>query len=397
MPEWTRYRSLVTLADIVVPTLAANVEEISPVSGQVTTGAGSVLQVGPAVPNNLVPNGYEWDGYALEITSPVAADGSHPDVRIKLVVDGTDLSDFFVIDGTYENNIFPQINKVYAHKVVRLGVSTRQLILEYARKNPKEKEKVLDIPLKATGLKITQSFQIKVYSRAGWTNAAVPLRVVLRGDYLADENVAQLMALGFPPNFAYQALGFDPVRGVFIPAATTDPRTWWKSLPGGTAQGIVKIFRFIKYARNNIAIPNNRLIPFTTQNGLGGDPSYLEDSLFDLGDQFRGKEDVFIWQEFGVNLIGAGLQAYVAFLVDNTVVPKSNQFGEFISSGNNRLAFGAADASYYLPAPRVEELAHVVSYHANVVPAVASAGSASLPVGSVEILKGGVLVRRAAA
>ena len=284
--------------------------------------------------NTNVPSGYLWDAFILDITSPIAADGSFPDFTFTIANGSTNLQQLFQIDGSMQGNMAPRGKLTRGFRRILLGKPTRETLTSGS-------QDVTSI----TGLKVSSSAGLTLYinSTAGWSKPLVPGRVTIRGESLTTAEVEQLMAtsplVGVPftvgggPNGTYS--------GTYNANIDSDAVTWWNSLPGGTPGGKgAQINRKIIEAYNNVAVSAGTRFIFSQQNVFGGQTTNLASANNDLGDDFRTGGQAFEWLAIGFNLYTAGQQGYLALLVDNVVVPQETANGLFVTQGNNPFAYG---------------------------------------------------------
>lgn len=388
--QWNAYETQgVKLMDTTISALPPNTSNFpTPQSGSTTAPAGTNITVTTnSISNSNVPSGYAWDAFILEVTSPIAADGTFPDFTFTVINGSTNLQQLLQIDGSMPANMTPRGKLVRGQRRILLGKPTRETLLSGS-------QDVTGI----TGLKVTSTagLTLQVSSTAGWSNPLVNARVVVRGESLTTDEISQLQA-AFPLQGVPFTLGGGPngtYSGTYNSAgAGADPLTWWGSLPGGVPGGKnAQINRKIVEAYNAVAVAAGTRFPFTQQNVFGGVPANIASSNNDLGDDFRTGGQAFEWLAIGFNLYTAGAAGYLGLLVDNTVVPQETVNGLFITQGANPLAYGAIGSTgeFYGLTP-TKELAQVFS-NGNAITPIFTPVGAQVGVNGMSFTKSGILV-----
>lgn len=400
MADWTSWKSRPILADYTVPNIGAGETLYGPTSSNVTTANGKIELTPNSVSSTAVPSGYVWDALSVEITSPVTSPGSYPDCVVWFTNGtGTSTDNVIYLDASYQGNMFPRAKLTRGQKNVVLGYSTRDLMMANARR-AQHGGNIANMPLKVTGLKVTNQLTLNVYSKSGWTNTAdIPLRVIVRGDVLNSNEVDALNQLPFSPQIhmsvpAVQDFNAQHGFGGYFNLNS------WATLPGGENQAGTKVYRRINFAYNNQAITSSQYV-FSQLNALQGNTSNVVKSQNDLGYYYKESNNAFLLQEFGVNLYNAGDQALVGIKVNDTTIPnRITNGGTLISSGNNDFAYGAvsqngqgsASSSEYDVVPSANLLGQFLAYKNGMVPVVSSATSSSIAADDLSIAQGGVQV-----
>lgn len=405
----TNVSGQIPLYEIQVPKVAPNVEISNNASGTHTVGTSEATVVNAPNGSTALPSGLGADIWGLEVSSPIASDGSFPDVQIEVSV-GTRELHTLILDGSMMRNLFPPrytlMNGGYRAFVV-LGRPMR----EYYRKMQAGK-KVTNVPLGITGIKVPsgQPFIQRVKSTAGWgqtATAKAPLDVRWFGDIWTDAELGRFGALyASHGGFQTTVAPWGTVSGIHTIDAGPglDAKTVGQ-LPGGLAQnGPSTINRKIIVAQNNATVATSGQFVWSNLPEVGGSQDNIADVYHDLGDNFTDGRSAFLWQEFGFrwdeSLVGNGAnpEIYVAFYVNSQVYPDYNDHGVLISAGRNPLQFGSVqpmlpDSGRYWPMPAVSRFVDVLSFKNNVVPVVSASGlSQSFAANDLYMLKGGTQI-----
>lgn len=384
--EWNAYETqAVKLLDITLSSVNANTTNLqTPQTGTLSTPAGTSISVTTnSIANTNVPSGYVWDAFIIDVTSPVASDLSFPDFSFTIGNGSANLQNLFQIDGSMQGNMTPRGKLVRGQRRILLGKPTRETLASGSK----------DVTA-MTGIKVTNTAGLTLFvsSTAGWSNPLVPARVTIRGGSLTTAEVAQLMPLLGTAPFT---VGGGP-NGTYGGTYTTnqaDPIAFWNSLPGGAPGGVTaQINRKIIEAYNNASVANGTRFVFSQQNVFGGVPSNVASSYNDLGDDFRTGGQAFEWLAIGFNLYTEGQQGYLAFLVDNTVVPQETSNGVFVTQGNNPYAYGGIGSTgqFYGLTP-TNQLAQVFS-NANAITPIFQPVGAAVAVNKMSFAKSGISV-----
>ena len=384
--EWNAYETqAVKLLDITFSAVKANTTNLqTPQTGTLSTPAGNSISVTTnSIANTNVPSGYVWDAFIIDVTSPVASDLTFPDFTFTIANGSTNLQQLFQIDGSMQGNMAPSGQLVRGQRRILIGKPARETLTSGSQ----------DVTV-MTGIKVTNTAGLTLFinSTAGWTNPLVPARVTIRGESLTTAEVSQLMPLLTSTQFT---VGGGP-NGTYSGTYTTnqaDPLAFWNSLPGGAPGGVsAQINRKIIEAYNNVSVSAGTRFVFSQQNVFGGVPSNLASSYNDLGDDFRTGGQAFEWLAIGFNLYTAGQQGYLAFLVDNTVVPQETTNGVFITQGNNPFAYGGIGSTgqFYGLKP-ANQLAQVFS-NANAITPIFQPVGGAVAANAMSFAKSGVSV-----
>lgn len=389
---WTAYRSRPVLLDVTVPAMAPNGNIQSPSAGSYSKG-GSTIQVTTNSINSLnVVTGNLYDATELEIISPVDANGTFPDVEITFTVDNTDLKGTLVIDGSADTNMFPVKKNMVGQRYIKLGMSLRDLL--------SKGQIVPNLPVLATGLKVKNSITVTVSSVAGWGQtgtALTPMRIVLRGDILTAGDIDQYTGLyNASSSVSLQTLGSHPffIPNLQVPSLSSA----WQTLPGGGKQTNTKINRRFTYSSNQAQITTANNFVFSQLPSVQGSQGNVLDSQHDLGDDFTQNANAFLYKEFGLRL-AAGVQGYLGFRIDGTIVPQETPQGTPVSTGWNDFQYGSVqplrtESNLYYPIPDSKNFVDLLVYGQAVAPFFRAAGS-DIAIGDVTIVKGGVQIEQA--
>jgi hypothetical protein len=398
MASWTNFQSKPILLDVTVPAIGAGQTLTSPTTGSITVGTGTIQVTPNSILSTAIAAGYVADVTEIAIISPIIAQGNYPDAVVTLVNGTTNLQNVLWLDASYGGNMFPRWKVTRGRQRIVLGYSTRDVLRKHARRVASGAGGVKNLPLKITGLKVTSSLTVQVYSVAGWANPLVPLRIICRGDLLASEDLAELN--NYPYDGTIQ-LSVPPTPTFSTHHSLPGPLSLnWGALPGGNHQGPVRVFRRLTFAYNFQQIPASGPYVFSQLNALQGAVTNVAQTYNDLGDYFKDNQNAFLWQEFGLNLYAPNTQLYVDMQVDGTKVPQDTPFGTLITTGNNDFAYGAvalngqgaANSTEFDRIPPVDLLGQFLAYQNGVVPVVASANGQPIAANQVSIAKGGVLI-----
>lgn len=390
LTEWSRYDSRAILGDWTVPLMAGGATIQSPATGTKNYGGGpsSTISVTTnSIVTTALPDGMGADVTELEITPPQLASGTQPDCVIWFTNGSTALDGLQYIDASLQANMFPRAKLTRGQRRVTLGHSLRNAL----------RQGMQNLPLKVTGIKVTQNLILNVASIAGWSNPAVPLRVVARGAVYDGDDLMALGRLGYNGSFSVSGKGVGTVSGIHQPGGTPGSIGWFASLPGGTGQKGTKINRRIAFAYN--ALDTTAATPYTLsdQSAVLGTATSVSSPANDLGVAFSNARDALILTDVGFNLYNAGSQAYVGWRIDRTVVPQDNPYGTYVTQGNNDLQYGstgAGDGQFFTLVP-ARTLGPGLIAGVSAVPIVTSANAAVLPAGSFSFALAGVQILQA--
>lgn len=394
LSSWTQVPNHSVLLDVTVLSIAANQELQSPKTGFVGTAQNPNIGITPnSIQSTTVPNKYVWDATEIEIIPPVDANGNFPDCQVTFYNGTSKLDELFVIDGSVQGNMFPRAALTIAGKKLVLGERLRELLLA----NKANPGSVSNMAARATGLKVNDSLTIAVKSLAGWGQAGaavVPLRVIVRGDYMREDDIIPLsgywngqVSLNVPP-----AAPFVAMHQPKFPFNQAN----WGTLPGGTNQGSVKINKRINYAYNAEATSIGNDYIFSQKDTLLGSINNVVDQQHDLGDDNTGNNNAFLWQEFGVRTTGP---VYFGFRVDNTKVPQDNTLGTYITPHVNDWQYGSEQpqlpgSGRFYALHDAKKFVRVLAYGLGVVPYVNTGGMNVLAANSISIAKSGILIQQ---
>ncbi len=308
------------LVDVTVTKVVAGATHLTVTTGassndptgasNITILGGSNAIVGTALSSNF------GDLTELYIIPAIESDGTWPDIAIWPVVDGVDLGDIIMLDGSVAGNMMPLASQIVGNGFARkIGVPFREAIAKYSN----------NIPLVATGLKAKQQYQFRVYSKDGFGNTAaaqVPLRIIGLGDKLDGQALKalsdQLALGGYPGKMSNNAPGYAPLNAMHtLGGALTEAN--WTALPGGTTQTGTKVNRFFRYAYNQLPTPAQGAYIMSNQNSVQGVSGNVVDTNHDLGFDYSNSKDYLNILEYGAR---AGQNnAFVGFKVGDTVLP----------------------------------------------------------------------------
>lgn len=393
--DWYQYPVSSLLFDQTCTALAANSNITSPTSGTKTVGTSTIGATQYSISSSSVPPSEYWDLTDIIIDPPVDAGGTTPDVYLTWTVDNKDLSTYQVMDASADGNFFPDPNNTVALRAIRLGLPLYDVLWDAAHGKP-----MANIPLYTTGFKAKNSITVTVYTTAGWgQNGTVVSPLRIRG-YGRRLTAAQLDDLTLTWNqYSRVSKLIAPGQGIELSNLMAGDvlSKAWQTLPGGGLQQQVKINRRFTFASNNATITTSNSFAFTQDNALQGTDANVIDPKHDLGDNFSSNSNVFLYNEFGVKL-AQGVEGYVAYAINNNLVPQDTQQGTPISYSKNPFAYGSVqpqrtDSNLYYPLPSARRLVQLMVAGQGVVPVFKAAGS-NIDAGGVTIAKGGVLIEQ---
>ncbi len=383
--NWTEYQSRAVLLDVTIPSLAEGATIQSPTTGSRTVSS-SVAQVSNnSILSTAVDRGYVADATIVEIIPPLDSAGNPVDCAITFTNGKTNLEDTIMIDGSAGGNMFPRALVTVGSKQVRLGYSIREVVAKGSR----------NMPMLITGIKITDSLTIRVSSVAGWGvngTAVTPLRVIVKGDVYGTDEINSLTSFYNPT----VSLNYPPAGAVsFIHEGILTASTFG-TLPGGDKQKSIRINRRFTYAYNNQATVGNSMYVFSQQQSLQGNEQNVVDQQHDLGDDFTGTQNLFLWQELGIRL-ASGISATAGLRADGVIVPQDTQFGTPLSYHVNDFQYGDAqpqrsNSGEYFAMPSSSLLAKMLVEDNGVAPFIVT--TASVDANQISMAKGGVLIQR---
>ena len=392
------------LVDVTVTQVVAGATHLTVTTGssssdptgasKITTLGGSNAIVGTALSGNY------GDLTELYVIPAIESDGSWPDIAIWPVVDGVDLGDIIMLDGSVGGNMMPLASQIVGNGFVRtLGVPFRQALAQ-AQKAAQNGAQYPNLALKATGLKAKQQYQFRVYSKSGFGNSAtaqVALRIIGVGDKLDGQALqavgASIAKYGYPGSFQHNAPGFNGIVGAHsIGGALSEAN--WTALPGGATQAGTKVNRFFRYAYNTSATTAQGRYVLSNQNSVQGVSGNVLDPNHDLGFDYSNSKDYLTVLEYGAR---AGTnQAFVGFTVGDTVLPDQPN-GAPASVNVNPYVYGnvspmrAATNEYFglraTPWPVVAG-GNKVAFFIQANGTAISANQASVAIGGVQVKQG---------
>lgn len=375
----------VKLMDVTINALNPNTNMLqTPQTGSLTAPAGTSISVTTnSIANSNVSSGYAEDATILDITPPIASNGTFPDFTFTVSNGTTNLQQLLQVDGSMGACMFPRAKLTLFGRRIMIGKSTRTLLRSGSK----------DV-LSMTGLKVTNAAGLSLYvsSTAGWTNPMVPARVEFRGEQLTQAEVEELMPKLTTTTFTITSSANGSYSGVYE-TDQSNWQAWWNSLPGGVPGGKkAQINRKIVYAYNAIQVAPAATFPFSQQNVFGATSANLASQNNDLGDDFRNGGQAFEWLDIGFNLYPAGSAGYLAFRLNSTIVPAETQNGVFVTQGSNPFAYGARGSTgRFQGLTPVKYLAQVFSNNVALVPVFTPVGAA-IPVGGMSFVKAGIAV-----
>lgn len=331
-----------------------------------STGQSQMTQIGTQIPvQSAALSGLFADVTRIFVVSPVDASGTAPDVTIWPYIDGVDLSDHLVWDGSQAGNMLPVPGTlVDGGGELVIGIPFRQLMADWAKQaqaalNKGQEPHGVNIVNKATGLKARRSIQFKIQSNAGWGNsgtAQVPLRILGYGDALngaALDQVAELVGTyGYPGSVSRNV---QPFTSLSVEHQLTGglSASAWSQLPGGTSQTGPRIWRFLRFAYNAVATsPSNQFV-LSNKNSVQGVQGNVQSDQ-DIGFDYQEEAKYLEITNYGVR---AGTNnALAGWTVNTTTLPTSTGFAA--TAAVNPYPYGNAQpiragSGLYLPLKRV--------------------------------------------
>jgi hypothetical protein len=393
------YATLEVLLDVTVNTLAPGAGIEAPTSSSITSGATTITVTPNTIPSSAL-SGTDRVAEALYVgvIPPVAADGSSPDFEFYFKADDTSLEQYMVFDGSLDANVAPMPYSVVGGPVDRegrfvgwftLGKSTRSLL-----RNVTQGERAKDIPLQITGIKYTDKLTVFVRSNTGWDSTRlVPARIIVMGEKLTRSVISQI-ARGFNGMVNKQLMqreinGKPPIS--FVHSGIVSFETW-NTLPGGTKQSGMRVYRFLRWSSNNTSTGAQAPFTLTKRPGLQGADANVVDSAHDLGFETSRTNQMLVVRGFGCR--PHNNQAYFGWLIDNEYLPTPS--GWEINPRVNIFNYGSVqplrpEAGLYQPIPRYQ--GELLLNGENAVPFITANGTA-IPQGGSKVVVDGVIIEK---
>ena len=417
--DYAQYDAERVLATWQVDKLAAGGSITSINSGTFTNpaGTGSITVVQGINGLASTTANYCFDAVKARLTAPIDELGNVPDCEWAFKVGSTTIETLH-LNGSMFRNMMPDANQLEGGPTVEVTLGKPFQSLMQQMQNVlagKTSQKVVNVPLLVTGIKLGPSTAITVTctSADGWgqTGAALrPARCTLMGQEIAVGDVPSLLA-------TYQGLGsFRVLRAPFpglmgqhtIPGTAA---THFMALPGGTKQsGPTTIMRKIIEATNagTIGTQAQRYV-MSNLPDVGGTPGQVyaannatDTTNADLGD-LADPTAAFVWNEFGVDFSptllssGSNPQVYVGMYLASTMLLPGNGSGRLISMLMNpfqygAVAYGGANPTRFFRLPAMRRFVNLLSWGQTVAPTLSANGLVALPAGSMFVTKGGVQI-----
>lgn len=395
------YKVVHTLYDITVGSQAAQQQLDFDATGRANSTNYATSNVLTTSALNGAALGEVW---ALLISPPRSSTGAYEDLReVWPRPDGTDLSKYIDISGVGTSLMAPEFQRV-AHgrdRLVVLGQPLWKLCEAGKRHN------VPNMPLQSTTLKFANFMALSSYAKSAITGGGTGYRIRALGflytkadlDYLAPgwQGAVQVQTVGRamndqrPLSFTYDASWMTP--------------DGWVAGPGGTAQGTVKINKYLKHAIN--AVASGTASPFyLTNQGPASNTGNVENNRQDLYIPKNARLSLVV-QGYGVVTVTRPSHiGRTGFFIEGTEVPNNASApgpGQFISDDTNPLYFGddgpyhgtdntSGLSGHFEPIPRVmgEE---ILIRNESFVPFIAADGTGStIPADSTVVAVSGVMV-----
>lgn len=393
------YASLKVLLDVTVDTLAPGATVESPTTGTRTVGTSTIKITDNTIEATTLSSQERADALLVGVIPPVAADGSGPDVEFYFKADDTSLEQYMLFDGSLDGNMAPMPYATTGGPVDRegrfvgwfvLGKSTRAILRNAIQGKPTK-----DIPLQITGIKYTDKLTVVVRSNTGWDSTRlVPMRIIVLGEKLT-RDVIDRIGGGFNRSVNKQVMQreIDGKRPLIFDHQGIPTFENWNTLPGGTKQSGMRVFRFLRFATNNVATGPQAPFPLTKKPSLQGADSNVVDSSHDLGFETDRNEQALIVQGFGCR--PHENQGYLGWLIDNEVLPDPK--GWPINPRVNLFNFGSVqplrpESGLYHLIPRYQ--GELLIYGERAVPFIAAKGTA-IPANGSKVVVDGVIVEKA--
>lgn len=372
------------LLDVTVTALTAGAIHTTAVTGTLTdnSGTSAITQTGSLLSiNSTALASLFGDATDLIIYPPVAAAGTFPDVQLWPYVDGIDIGDKQVFDGSAPGNMMPNPANTIGQRHVALGIAYREAVLNGMK----------NLPLKVTGLKAIRQYQFRVQSSAGWTTTDQPLRIVLLGDKLDAAAVAAIAQQGYQGAFSHRVAGFQGLQNqVHTLAGGPLNVNNWTSLPGGNSQGAMKIFRFFRNAYNAAATSASGQFILSNQNSVQGAQGNVAGDNYDLGFDYSSNGKYLAITEAGIRA-GAN-SGYWGVKVEDTYLPDGR--GIIVTQNANPWAYGnvqpqRASSNEYFALPRspfpVVAYQNKLAFFLQANGTAESANATSVAVGGIQV------------
>ena len=219
-----------------------------------------------------------------EVISPITGGGAEDLVRWYPVTDGKPWDQYLNLDPFYPSNMTPE-KRLLLDNLVAFGDP-----IISARKAPSAEQL-----LRATCPKFNESLAVVAWAGDSDVNADFKIRLWCM--IYPTEQLAAIRPLEALPGIA------DIARQRTIPlakAAMSVTYQNWRKLPGGQMQEGVKIYPFMRFARNHAATTQN--FPYSFQIRLGNVPGDApwQELYFDLSEE----RNCLIWKGLGVRVDG---------------------------------------------------------------------------------------------
>lgn len=391
------------LFDVTVTKVVPGATHTTVITGQSSndpTGSSKITTIGSASSIlSTALSGLYGDLTRLAIVSPIDSAGDPVDCAIWPYVDGSDLGDHLMFDASQGGNMMPLKGKAVGFTQRVLGIPFRKALNAAIARQAKG-HVVTDFATKATGIKATRQYQFKVFSAAGFGNAAAattPLRIIGIGDKLDGQALAAVGELidknGYPGLISRSVAPYGSLSVVHTLKGGLKPATW-SATPGGIAQQGPRVFRFFRYAYNNVATGATGLFVLSNQNAVQGAQGNVMDDNHDLGFDYATSADWLEFLEYGIR---PGANAFSAgFKVDDTVLP-DNPNGFAATTNVNPYPFGnaspmrAASDEYYPMSPAawpIVAFKNKVAFFIQANGTAEAANATSVAVGGLQIQQG---------
>ena len=337
------------LVDVQVTSIGAG-QTINTVSGTTYTQGAGTTQMTPNSVNSTQPiPGTVWDALFIEVFPGVLNPGqSEPDLWMWPQIDNVDTHDDFYVDISISGNPFPSRDNTVGRDSLFIGASmlkdgvTGQLANIMA--------KGTRAPLLYTGWKVKKDLTLKFFSNAGFTTGstgtfAVPPTIKIYGDVYDAKLLAYIQNVMGAYNGAIrlnsvrrQVLGLPPYSIVhdFTGPISLDT---WGALPGGTAQGRVKVYRFFKVSQPLVNTSGTVIFALSnTVTQVGAKPGNVGTNN-DLGFDFSSNNNALQVNEYG-RIPGSGA-GYCGFTHGGSdVYPYETSTGLVCTPGDPRIPYG---------------------------------------------------------
>jgi hypothetical protein len=405
MANWTSYFPTVLLADFEVSKIGAGVEVTANATGTTTPSSATQVTI-PSVGflGSAIDASHVAEATYAVISSPIDSEGTMPDVRISFALDDKDQKGTLLLDGQASSNMMPDANSTVGEKRIYFG----QPLIPYLKLLAKSGrlEGTVNLPMQITALKYRKSIVPIIYSAAGWgqNGAAInPLRIRVYGKKYNVSQLAEVAALipsTMPMQLSAGSVAPFVAPYMFNVSSGSFDANAFTALPGGPDQGVMKVTRFFRYARNGQATSISTPFVLSNREAVGGQQNNIANSSNDLGFIFSGDKDALWVQEIGLRLEN-GAQGTFGWRVGGESIPaeSTTTYGTPVSYNANPFLFGnvqpaRSSSNLYTTMKPMADFFPLLVHRTDAAPFVSTQGTAVIEAGDLEVAVGGIYIER---